>query len=266
MRFEKRSKAKFSIGKATLFGERVVFGPACKDIKIGFGCYIGDDVYIDVPELIIGDYVKIHKRTTIHGYKPCHIGHNCWIGAHSLIDSVGGVTIGNNVGMAGQFWSHIKFGDALAGCRWNNNRPLVIKDDVWFVGWCLVSPITAEARSMALAGSVITKDMKENHTYAGVPAKDITAKVGRQFKPLKMSEMEETMIRHLMTFLRENKLKGRDFDIEFVADLSRVKSSEMETYFNLKDRTYLPSRSKHEVAFMKYLLYDKAKFVPCEEK
>lgn len=55
---------------------------------------------------------------------------------------------------------------------------MVVEDGVWFVGHCLVSPIRAKARSMAMLGSVVTKDMDHNRIYAGTPAKDITDKVG----------------------------------------------------------------------------------------
>jgi thiamine monophosphate synthase len=59
---------------------------------------------------------------------------------------------------------------------------------VWFVGHCIVSPINAKDKSMALVGSVVTKDMDENKIYAGSPAKDITEKVLPQFKKITIEE------------------------------------------------------------------------------
>ena len=54
-------------------------GPAQK-IAIGDNCYIGEGVQIRCPDFSLGDYGKIHHQTSVHGYKPCTIGHNAWIG------------------------------------------------------------------------------------------------------------------------------------------------------------------------------------------
>ena len=39
--------SKIEISQKVNFGENVVFGTNCKEIKIGFGCNIGRDIYID---------------------------------------------------------------------------------------------------------------------------------------------------------------------------------------------------------------------------
>ena len=113
--------------KLTL-GKNIKIGKNTKEITIGYGCYIGDNVYIDVPNLTIGDYVSIHTGITIHGYKNCSIGHNCWFGQYTVVDSIGGTSIGNNVGVGAhsQLWSHIKFGDTTEGCRWNSTNKLIL--------------------------------------------------------------------------------------------------------------------------------------------
>ena len=46
---------------------------------------------------------------------------------------------------------------------------------------CIVSPIKAEDKSIALVGSVVTGDMKFNTIYAGTPAKPVSEKIGPQF-------------------------------------------------------------------------------------
>jgi len=103
-------------GRVTL-GKNVILGSACKKISIGYGSFIGNDVYIDVEELSIGEYTTIHHGSVVHG-KKTSIGHNCWFGHYTIIDSLGGETrIGNNVGVGAhsQLWSHMKFGDVLNG-------------------------------------------------------------------------------------------------------------------------------------------------------
>lgn len=254
----------FDIAPRVVMGKNVVFGKNCRRVKIGFGTFLGDDLYIDVPELEIGDYVKFHRGGLLYGYQPCKIGHNCWIGQNTIIDSIGGTTIGNNVGIGAQsqLWSHIKFGDTLAGCRWQSSGPLIVEDDVWFVGHCIVSPIHAQRQAMALVGSVVTKDMAENHIYAGVPAQDVTDKLGPQFTPVSFEERLRRFEALYQEFLRQNNLTTADFRATVVDDLSNRRSSEHETFFDLMARTYLPSRSEYEYRFFQFILYDRAKFVP----
>ena len=161
-----------------------------KRIVIGDNVYIGENVQIICDDFEIGDYGRIHHDTNIHGYKPCKIGHNLWIGQFCIVDSIGGVTIGNNCGIGAhsQLWSHIKYGDMLEGCRFLSEKKLNIGNDVWFVGHSIVSPITAEDKSMALVGSVVIKDMKYNTIYSGSPAKAISDKIGFQFDEVTIEE------------------------------------------------------------------------------
>jgi acetyltransferase-like isoleucine patch superfamily enzyme len=230
-----------------------------KKIIIGDNCYIGENVQIICDEFSIGDYSKIQHSTNIHGYLPCHIGHNAWIGQFSIIDSIGGTTIGNNCGIGAhsQLWSHIKFGDTLEGCRFLTEKPLVIGNDVWFVGHCIVSPIVAEDKSMAMVGSVVTKDMKFNEIYAGSPAKSISDKIGFQFNEI---SVEEKFIK-MNDYLKE--WNGSSGFIKIVDNKSEIDfNNESISYFNVADRTYLKRGSTDEVSFMKFLLPAKAKFTP----
>lgn len=230
-----------------------------KSIEIGDNVYIGENVQIICDEFSIGDYSKIHHHTNIHGYKPCKIGHNAWIGQYSLIDSIGGTTIGNNCGIGAhsQLWSHIKYGDQLEGCRFLSEVPLSIGNDVWFVGHCIVSPINAKDKSMALVGSVITKDMEYNEIYAGSPARSISNKVGHQFNDVSIKEKISKMEQHILNF------EGDSSKIKIITSTEDVNWDNSVSYFNITDRTYTKKLTKHEIAFMNYLLPDKAKFVPC---
>lgn len=228
-----------------------------KRIVLGDQVYIGDDVQIICDDFSIGDYSKIHHHTNIHGYKPCHIGHNAWIGQYTIIDSIGGVEIGNNCGIGAhsQLWSHIKYGDMLEGNRFLSEGELKIGHDVWFVGHCIVSPIVAENKSMALAGSVITKNMKYNQVYAGSPAKPISHKVGNQFKEVSLA----TKLHKMKTYLKEF---GNSPTIQIVTSKEAVNFEDEHTYFDVSSRKYKKTQSEQEVAFMKFLLPEKAKFIP----
>lgn len=248
-------------------GKNVVIEPSASirgingnanNIIIGDHTYIGENVQIICDDFQIGDYSKIHHHTNIHGYKPCKIGHNAWIGQYCLIDSIGGTTIGNNLGLGAhsQLWSHIKYGDTLEGCQFLSEQPLTIGNDVWFVGHCIVSPIDAQDKSMALVGSVLTKNMAFNEIYAGTPAKSISNKIGYQFKEVSVIEKFEKM----KILLKE--WGGNSNNIRIIQNDNEVEHNSTHTYFNVSTRTYNKQNTKDEIDFMKFLLPEKAKFTP----
>ena len=237
---------------------RGINGPA-ENISIGDHTYIGADVQIICDDFSIGDYGKIHHHTNIHGYNPCHIGHNAWIGQYTLIDSIGGVEIGDNCGIGAhsQLWSHIKFGDTLEGCRFNSSKKLQLGNDVWLVGHCILSPITAADKSMALAGSVVTKDMAFNTIYAGSPAQPISEKLGYQFEEKTLEEKYA----QLAEFLTQSGISSGK--IKIVKSLEEVDFEDQSlSFFCLENRKYTKRQSDSEIAFIKFLLPEKAKFTP----
>lgn len=223
-------------------------GPA-KSVKLGDFCHIGAGVRIMVPEFEIGDYSKIHSNTIGHGKMPLSIGRNCWIGSGVILDSMGGLKIDDNVGIGShsQIWSHIQFGDIVEGCRFHSSKMVYIPKDVWFVGHCIVSPVAIGEKSMALAGSVITDEMIPNHVYGGVPAKDLTEKLGLQFSNTSIKDRYEKMSELIDDFVIENPdHKGK---------LKVVKSikgkNDGVTYFDVSNRTYTKTYSRAEVEFLK---------------
>lgn len=252
----------FQISETAEIHPSVVFGSNCQSIKIGHGSRIHRDVYIDVANLEIGDYVSIHHGSVLHG-ETIRIGHNCWIGHYCILDGHGGLlSIGNNVGIGAQsqLWSHISFGDTLNGCRFNSHDSLVIEDDVWFVGHCIVTPITAREKSMLMVGGTVTKDMEANHVYAGSPARDRTDVFGPQF-----SETSETQRVEVFRKLVEQYAE-QAADTQFIQiwdSTSRPEAAQYgHTLFAPGTRQYIPTYSERETQFMRFLLYDKAKFIP----
>lgn len=224
---------------------------------VGDNSYIGDDVQIICDDFSIGDYCKIHHHTNIHG-KYVHIGHNAWIGQYNIIDGLGEVIIGDNcgVGANGALYSHMKYGDTLEGCNFDSIGKLLIGKDVWLCGSHItVYPVVIADKAMCLAGSVITKDMKENHIYAGVPAKDITDKFGTQFKIVSLNDKMDRMNQLYNEF-------GAPSNIRIVEDVGQVVVDDGNSYFAVKTRHYNKTLNENEVAFMRFLLPSKAKFTP----
>lgn len=248
------------IGQKVIIEEDIIIrGKSNKNAKrviIGDNVFIGHGVQIFVDDMEIGDFTIIHNHTLIAGNKPCRIGHCCWIGQNTILNSTGGLSIGNGVGVGAysQLWSHICHGDILQGCRWNSNHPLIIEDDVWFVGHCIVSPVHAYEKSMALVGSVITKDMEANHVYAGVPAKDVTDKTGPQFSQVSIANKYKHLSQKIKEFYNLHPLfpKGTIEIVRFMDDASKF--SNEYTIFDVSTRTYNKRRTPEEVAFMKSLL------------
>lgn len=148
-----------SPGRITI-GDYCVIGPGVK-----FVCAGGD--------VTIGDWTTLHDRCLVLSGKGVQIGAHCWFGQNTVIDGTGGMTIGRGVrvGMYSQLWSHVAAGEQIEGCTLIGERPVVIEDDVWLVGSCIVaSGVTIGRRSVALIGSNITKSCNSNMVLAGTPA------------------------------------------------------------------------------------------------
>lgn len=232
----------------------------CKRLVLGDGVIIRSGTQIEMVDLVIGDYTKINNNCLLTGTDWCRIGHNCWFGHYTVIDSIGTTRIGNGVGVGAhsQLWTHIQFGDVLEGCRFMSQQPLVIGDDAWFVGHCIVSPIHAAPRSMAMVGSVLTRDLEENQIYAGFPARNMSDKFGNQFESISLDEKRAKMESYLADFLvqyapKKNRIRIVDRFGKNQTNLSQ---------FSLTERMYTKNLYPEEVQFMRYLLPTKAKFLP----
>ncbi|NIM96335.1 MAG: hypothetical protein GTO18_21770 [Anaerolineales bacterium] len=250
-----------------VLGQNVVIEPGveinCSRLVLGDGVIIKSGTIIEHVDLVIGDYTTINNNCLITGTNYCRIGHNCWIGHHTIVDSIGSTRIGNGVGVGAhsQLWTHSYFGDVLDGCRFASHQPLVIEDEVWFVGHCIVSPVHAKRRSMALVGSVVTKDMEENHVYGGVPAEDMTNRFGPQFMEVSIDEKRTKMLEYLEEFITRHNPKDNRIRI-----VDKLDHDEQElSQFSLSERTYIKNNYPEEQKFMRFLLPTKAKFIPHKE-
>jgi len=181
-----------------------------------------------------------------------------------LIDSIGGLNAGANLGVGAhsQLWSHIKFGDTLEGCRFKSEKRMIIGTDVWFVGHCIVSPIIASNKSMALVGSVIIKDMEENHVYAGVPAIDITKKIGPQFRKVNISEKKRRLDILLKQFCNIYNMNRTDY---IIIDCDDEIKNDDKIYINIKERTYTKKNLKKDIMLMRFFLPEKVKLTPMDK-
>jgi len=240
------------IGKGVVVEDGVVIKgkeERARKVVLGDFCFIGYGTRIIVPEFKLGDYSKLHANSFAHGIKPIQIGRNCWIGGNTILDSIGGLDVDDNVGIGAQsqVWTHIKFGDIIEGCRFYTNKYMHIGKDAWFVGHCIVSPVRVGEKSMALAGSVITKDMLPNHIYAGVPAEDVSVKMGFQFEKRTINQKATKLQELIDIFVSKNpSYKG-----QLVVVKSNDEKQEGVTWFDVSNRTYNKIYSNAEIAFMR---------------
>jgi acetyltransferase-like isoleucine patch superfamily enzyme len=258
------ASADVRVGKDVLFGRNVVFN--CETVRIGDGVIFGNDVVVNATTFEVGDFATIYSNCFFAGPGSLRIGHNFWLGTAAIVDCQGGTRIGNNVGIGAhsQLWTHMQFGDVLAGCRFHSRRELFIHDDVWFVGHCLVSPITAGARSMALLGSLVVHDMEADHTYGGSPASDVTARVGPQFKPTPPEERGRILQSRIEEFGRRSGVGDILSRVRITTEPAGLAdASDTVTVFNVADRSYSKNGSELERRLVRFLLPD-AKFVPAQ--
>jgi acetyltransferase-like isoleucine patch superfamily enzyme len=244
-----------TIGRDVTFGRGVQFH--CKRVVIGDGCRFGNNVIINSDIFQIGDFGTVYDGCFFPGPGELRIGHNFWVGTGSIIDAHGGTFIGNNVGIGAgsQLWGHMKFGDMLAGCRFHSTKALRIGNDVWLVGHNLVSPVTIGDRALVMLGSLVTRDLAEDRTYAGAPAKDVTDHFGPQF--------EDKSIEDRVSELRQ---RIRDFtDAYGGADQFGIVGVDCVgapiTWFDVQARSYTKRGTEIERALIRFLLPD-AKFIP----
>lgn len=258
---------KFKLGVNVSFGERIKIcncdGGPMNSIIIGDNVQIHHDSTIMVPSFLVMDYTKINNNFYAYGTSDLDIGYNCWFGSGVILDTLGGLKICNNVGVGSgtQIYSHAKFGDTLYGCRINAKKQIDIFDDAWITPGCIVTMASLASKSMLLSGSVLAKDTVENHVYAGIPARDITEKVGLQFD--EKVDFDKTCIK-LKKYLNEFYLNNPNLSKKLIKIcLERSKKENKHfSYFVVKDRKYIKRLSEVEISFIKFLLPDKGKFIP----
>jgi acetyltransferase-like isoleucine patch superfamily enzyme len=254
-----------TIGRGALIQHDCVIESRGEDpvrVELGDRVFLGYDGHVMCGGLFVGDYTRLHNHLFLNGPGTLHVGHNCWVGGNCILDGQGALLIGDNVGIGAhsQLWSHIEFGDVLAGCRFHSRSRLVVEEDVWFVGHCIVSPIRARKRSMAMVGSVVTRDMEENHVYAGVPARDVTVTFGPQFDPPSAEQRLERLAEYLDEFHaahpehRKGSIVGvAEWDDRAYADTTQL---------NVMERAYTKRSTAAEQDFLAWVTPTRAKFVP----
>lgn len=204
--FEISGKGDVEIGQRTSIGKgaRIIFSAPGR-VWIADYCTIGEGVKIVVSggDVKIGDWTTLHDNCLVLCKEGVAIGAHCWFGQNCVIDGTGGIRIGRGVrvGMYSQLWSHVAAGERLEGCTLFAEREVVIGDNVWLVGSCIVaSGVTLGDRLVALIGSNITKSFEGGMVIAGLPA---APRPGLSFyRDVELPEKSAMMSEWLAEFLR----------------------------------------------------------------
>lgn len=249
------------IGRNVRFGRNCRFH--CERVRIGDGCIFHDNVRVNATEFVVGDYATIYHDNFFPGPGRLRIGHNFWLGNNCVVDASGDTTIGHNVGIGAhsQLWGHIGFGDVMLGSQFDATGALRIGDDVWLVGHNLVSPVSIGARSLAMLGSLVTKNIPADQTWAGSPATDMTAKFGSPIAPTSLDFRRKYLKEQLEQFGEMHRLDIWKHAVIIENEEDRV--SDGRIFFNTQNRTYNKTNSHLEHALIRFLL-PKAKFTPLE--
>ena len=275
---------KVHIGFGVEIKENVKIG--LSEIKPGTEIFIGDytvihnNVRASVPICIIGDYGTIHEQAVIYGDKKCVIGHNCWVGQNTVLNSKAELIIRDNfrIGVQSQVWTHVASGELIEGCKMYKVAPTIIEDDVWLVGHVIVSPGLAIAKkTVVFPGSVVTKDTLPGHCYSGTPAQDITEKYN-PYNPVTLKEKFDMMKKWVDEFVEvnpqykkliwvtenvENLKSFPENSVIFTQGINKIKDvTPKVTFFDLETKKYTKRRSPTEIAIIKYLMGHRARFTP----
>ncbi len=281
------------LGKNAQIDSHVAIGALTGDMQsffMGDETYLGPHTQVKVPEFHMGDYSRIFQHGLCSGYAPIQVGHNCWIGQNSILNSVCALTLGNNVRMGGnsQIWTHVASGELLEGSRFYSEKPVTLEDNVWLMGFGhTVSPGVVLARNtVVMSGSVVSKSTEAYHTYSGTPAVDVTEKLSawNQVSLDDKYAMLQGFVSEFVELHPEDAHKVKCFDLSQEADakafdamLNHVDSNLMfvkqidrlsdycnnhHTLFDLASKQYVKQRTALEVAWMKFSIGHRARFTP----
>jgi acetyltransferase-like isoleucine patch superfamily enzyme len=258
-------------------------GPA-RLIEFGDYTFVGFRQNVLVPVLRVGDYTALHNSMLVNGYKPCTLGHNCWVGQETILNATEQLSIGNNVriGTRSQLWTHVASGELLEGCLLFGSHALTIEDNVWIVGGAVISPnLVLRNGSVVMVGAVLTKSTEPRHCYAGVPAKDVSDKIP-VYRDVSLQEKSSLMKGYVEEFHQATGGRHREL-VRFFGDAASIPSGPdreqlfivergpvvaagpRSSVFSLETKEYTKRRTDLEEAFIRFHLGYRARFLPANE-
>jgi maltose O-acetyltransferase len=130
-----------------------------------------------------GENVLIQWPITISNPKNVHVGGRVSFASYVHIWGYGGVYIGNDVMIGSHTSITSATHDYTKEIMFNEmiTKPVVIEDNVWIGANCVILPgLKIHSGAVIGAGSVVTKDVPMDTIVAGVPARSIKIRRGRE--------------------------------------------------------------------------------------
>ena len=124
-----------------------------------------------------GGKITIKENVEIHYPQRLIVGHNSGFGRNNIMDAFGCITIGDNVRFGPNVMvatmHHAKIGSVIGNTP-KSTEPVIIGDNVWIGHGVTILPGVIVGNNVIIAaGAVVTKNVSDNTTVAGVPAKEI---------------------------------------------------------------------------------------------
>lgn len=106
--------------------------------------------------------------------KNLHIGKNTTINEGVFLNCRDKIIIGNKVRISPYAQLHTGYLDINKKIRFHKKKEITIEDNVWIASGAVISAgVSIGKNSVIGANSVVTKSLKSDTFYAGVPAKKI---------------------------------------------------------------------------------------------
>lgn len=131
--------------------------------------------YRRIMKFVIPKESTICMDCSFDSAKKFSIGKFSVINPKCRLDTRGGITIGNKVGLSQEVVILTADHDMNSALFEGRNRPVVIQDYVWIGTRAIILPgVTIAEGAVIAAGAVVTKDVEAYSVVGGVPAKVIS--------------------------------------------------------------------------------------------
>jgi len=142
--------------------------------SVGPGAEVSGNPDLQASDLVVGKQFKVysgHRRTLVCGWGRIRVGDRCLFNSGVVIFSVVGVSIGDDVALAGEVYVMDSSSHGVEAHA-PQEAPVRIGDGTWVGARAMILPgVTLGRRVVVAAGSVVTRDVPDDCMVGGNPAR-----------------------------------------------------------------------------------------------